>query len=149
MFTGIATLPKETQLHTAQNHGFRWKRRRSQEGGVEAARTGGDVKGSKARTPLLAKLHCQLLLLSLRRPFVSAGGFLLIKAAVICVHACVCVCVRAGEGREKEKRQRKETVMGMRMRGGKSSVRLEASLASRSPAAEYSEPHPWGLMARV
>ena len=79
MFTGIATLPKETQLHTAQNHGSPGKCRSSREGGVEAARTGGDVKGHKARTPLLAKLHCQLLLLSLRRPFVSAGGFLLIR----------------------------------------------------------------------
>lgn len=38
-----------------------------------------DVKGSKAHIPLLAKLHCQLLLLCPRRPFVSAGGFLLIR----------------------------------------------------------------------
>lgn len=79
MFTGIATLPKETQLHTAQNHGLRGNAAAAERGGVEAARTGGDVKGHKARTPLLAKLHCQLLLLSLRRPFVSAGGFLLIR----------------------------------------------------------------------
>ena len=74
----------------------------------------------------------------------------------MCVCVCVCVCVckswRGRGEREKEKRQRKETVMGMRMRdaadrGGKSSVRLEAPLASRSPASELSEPHPWGLMA--
>ena len=74
----------------------------------------------------------------------------------MCVCVCVCVCVcRSWRGkgeREEEKRQRKETVMGMRMReaadrGGKSSVRLEAPLASRFPASELSEPYPWGLMA--